>query len=84
MTKAIKSGYVCRTERFRLQIFGHQQYRQIGQSLRQGGKKRLASISASSEMIKKVIRFYLGDWATIQLDKDGSGGVYLKSIDRAI
>lgn len=51
--------------------------------IRENGKKRLRSITVETEMIKNVLRFYLGEWVTIQLDKDASGDFHLKNINRA-
>ena len=51
--------------------------------IREGGKQHLHSISVSAEMIKKVIRFYLGEFVVIQLDKDQAGNYLFKNITKA-
>ena len=51
--------------------------------IREKGKQKLRAISVSAEMIKQVIRFYLGELVDVQLDKNEAGGFALKHISKA-
>ena len=51
--------------------------------IREGSKKDLRAISVSAEMIRQVIRFYLGELVRIQLNKDALGNYFLKNITKA-
>ncbi len=51
--------------------------------IREQGKQQLHSISVSAEAIKEVIRFYIGEFVAIQLEKDSSGNYFFKDIAKA-
>lgn len=53
-------------------------------SIRESSSQQIRSIDVPLNMIKEVVRYYLGEFVTIQLDKDDSGVWLLKKISRAL
>lgn len=50
--------------------------------IEEGDRKTTHSIVVSTGMIKNLLRFYLEEWGTIQLEKDAAGSFYLKNIQK--
>ena len=50
--------------------------------LREQGQEQLRHIKVSVDAIRKVLRFYLGEWVTLQLKKNQLGEFDVKYIGR--
>ena len=51
--------------------------------IRENGKQKLRSIFVPGDMLKRIVRLYLGELVTLQLAKDKTGNYFLKNISKA-
>ncbi|MEM8528021.1 MAG: hypothetical protein AAF806_18115 [Bacteroidota bacterium] len=53
-------------------------------ALQEQGQEQLRHVKVSVDAIKKVLRFYLGEWVHLQLKKNQYGGFEVKQIGRML